>query len=57
MKQKLTQTELAKRRFADGLMLSRQRIAHQLQDAQNPQLRAMLERALSHLDAEIARIG
>ena len=57
LRQKLTPNELKKRQITDGLMLSRKRIAHQLEDAQNPQLRTMLERALSHIDSEIARIG
>ncbi|HEV7218695.1 MAG: hypothetical protein ACHP8A_10005 [Terriglobales bacterium] len=57
LRQKLTPSELKKRQVADGLTLSRKRIAQQLEDAQNPQLREMLERALSYLDSETARIG
>ncbi len=56
-RQKLTPDELAKRHLKDGLMLNRKRIIHQLESAQNPQRRAMLESALSHLDAQIAQIG
>jgi hypothetical protein len=54
---KLTSQEIAKQRLKDGLTLNRRRIIHQLQDAQNPHHRAVLESALAHLDAEIARLG
>jgi hypothetical protein len=54
---KMTPNELAKQHLRDGLVLSRKRIAHQLEGAESPRRRAMLESALSHLDAEIARIG
>jgi hypothetical protein len=54
---KLAPDELAKWHLKDGLMLSRKRIIQQLESAQNPPRRTMLESALSHLDAEIARLG
>jgi hypothetical protein len=54
---KLAPDELAKWHFKDGLMLSRKRIIQQLESTQNPQHRMMLESALSHLNAEIARLG
>jgi hypothetical protein len=54
---KLAPDELAKRHVKDGLVLTRKGVIHQLEDAQNPGRRAMLESALSHLDDEIARLG
>ncbi|MGH9512000.1 MAG: hypothetical protein ACRD2U_07665 [Terriglobales bacterium] len=54
--QKMSSAESAKRRVQDGLTLKRKHILNQLHSAQNPRHRAMLERSLSDLDAEIALI-
>ena len=54
---KLAPDELAKWHVKNGLLLSRKRIIRQLESAQNPQRRTMLESALSHLEAQIARLG
>jgi hypothetical protein len=56
-RQRLTPEEMATRRIKDGLMLSRKQITDQMESAKSPQHREMLAMALSHLDAEIARIG
>lgn len=41
----------------EGLLLSRARLAAALEAAGDPRYRAQLERALEHLDAEIAALG
>lgn len=40
-----------------GLLLSRKRVLQQLQDAQNPQYRSMLEGALAELDRRLASLS
>ena len=41
-------------RKRDGLRLSRERVAHQLQAATNPRQRQMLETALAELDHQLS---
>jgi len=53
----LTPEQLAARSKKQGLMLSRQRIVQQLQAAQKPNHRQMLEAALADLDSQIAQLG
>ncbi|HZU43644.1 MAG TPA: hypothetical protein VE994_13285, partial [Terriglobales bacterium] len=42
------------KRLRDGLLLSRARVVHQLEAAQNPNHRKMLEQALADLDARLS---
>jgi len=54
---RLTPNELAKRRKKDGLLLSRNRVLQQMQSANSPAHRQMLELALADLDSQITRLG
>jgi hypothetical protein len=54
-KPQLTADELAERARIEGLQLSRARIVRELEAARNQRYRALLERTLAHLDAELAR--
>ena len=54
---RLTPEQVAKRTQQQGLLLSRKRVLQQLQAAQNPFHRKMLEAALGDLDAQLARLG
>jgi len=56
-KQQLTREQAARKHERDALDLSRRRIRQQLQSAQNPRHRQMLESALAELDARLARLG
>jgi len=56
-KQRLTPEQAARKQQREALDLSRRRILQQLQSAQNPRHREMLESALSELDARLARMG
>lgn len=56
-KRPLTPEQAALQREKQGLVLNRQRVQHQLETAQNPKLREMLEKALADLDARITRMG
>ena len=51
---KLSPLEAVRIRQVEGLRLSRQRILQQLQNANDPRLRQMLEQALAELDHRIA---
>lgn len=53
----LTSEQAAAQRHKQGLMLSRQRILQQLEKAQNPHHREMLNSALADLDAQLARLA
>ena len=53
----LSPAQLARQRQAEGLGLSRRRLLQQLETAQNPRHRQMLEAALADLDAQIAQLG
>ncbi|HEX5000200.1 MAG TPA: hypothetical protein VFY29_18410 [Terriglobia bacterium] len=50
----LTRAEKERRQKREGLLLARARTLEALATAGHPQRRAMLERALSHLDSELA---
>lgn len=54
---RLTPEQLANQRRKQGLLLSRQRVLQQLESAQNPNHRKMLETALADLDAQLAQLG
>jgi hypothetical protein len=56
-KPQLTAEQLTKRREQDGLILTRKRVLQQMETAQHPQHRKMLENALSELDAKLAKLG
>lgn len=56
-KQRLTPEQAARKQARESLDLSRRRIRQQLQSAQNPRHRQMLESALAELDARLARLG
>ena len=56
-KQRLTAEQFARKQQEDALQLSRSRVLQQLQSAQNPRHRQMLEAALSELDGQLARMG
>jgi hypothetical protein len=47
--------ELERKRFRQGLLLQRARVVQQLESAQNPNHRKMLESALADLDARLAQ--
>jgi hypothetical protein len=46
--------EQKRNRERDGLLLSRERLAQQLQAAKNPRHREMLERSIAALDGQLA---
>jgi len=52
-----TPDQIARQRQRQGLHLSRARVIQQLETAQNPHHRQMLESALADLDAQLARLG
>jgi hypothetical protein len=56
-KPKLTPDQLAKKNQRDGLILTRRRVLQQLETAQHPQHRQMLETALSEVDQKLAKLG
>ena len=51
---KLSPLEAVRIRQMEGLRLSRQRVLQQLQNANHPRLRQILEQALAELDHQIA---
>ncbi len=53
----LNPEQVEQQRHREGLGLSRTRLLAQLEAAQNPIHRQMLERALADLDAQISRLG
>jgi hypothetical protein len=55
--QPVSAEQAVQQRQKQGLTLSRQRVLQQLQLAQNPAHRQMLEKALSDLDAQLARFA
>ena len=57
MKQELSPDQAAKQRQREGLRLSRKRVLQQLQSAQSPRRRKMLEDALADLDAKLTLLG
>ena len=56
-KVRLEPEQVAKLKERQGLFLSRQRVLQQLEAAQNPFHRKMLEAALGDLEARLARLG
>jgi hypothetical protein len=56
-KQRLTPEQAALNQAREAIELSRRRVVQQLQAAQNPRHRQMLESALSELEARRARLG
>jgi len=54
---RLSVAEIANRRKKHGLLLSRQNVLQQLESAQNPRHRELLQRALADLDARLAQSG
>lgn len=56
-KQRLTPQQAAQKRQKEAVELSRRLVRQQLQSAQNPRHRQMLESALADLDSQIARLG
>jgi hypothetical protein len=55
-KRLLTDEQKESERLKQGLRLSRQRVLQQLEAAQNPNHRKMLQTALAELDAQLARL-
>jgi hypothetical protein len=53
----LTPEQSAQQRERQGLVLSRKRVLQQLEAAQNPRHRKMLQDALADLDAQLTRLG
>ena len=53
----LTPEQSVRQRERQGLLLSRQRVLQQLNAAQNPRHREMLQAALADLDAKLTRLG
>ncbi len=52
----LTPAQMASQRRKQSLILSRQRVLQQLEAAQNPRHRDMLQSALADLDMQLARL-
>jgi hypothetical protein len=52
----LTPAQIATQRQRKGLLLSRQHVLQQLEAAQNPRHRQVLQNALADLDAQLARL-
>ncbi len=55
-KQRLTPEQAARKQREETIHLSRRLILQQLQSAQNPRHRQMLENALADLDSRLARM-
>jgi hypothetical protein len=56
-KPQLTPHQLLTKRKQDGLVLTRKRVVQQLETAEHPQHRKMLESALAEVDAKLAKLG
>jgi hypothetical protein len=56
-KQRLTPQQVAQKQEREAIVLSRRHVLEQLEAAQNPRHRQMLEMALSELEARLARLG
>jgi len=52
----LTPAQIASQRHKQSLMLSRQHVLQQLEAAQNPRHRDMLQSALAALDSQLAQL-
>ena len=55
-KQALTQSEIERRKRKEGLLLERTRITREMQDGHKRRYLVLLERALAHVEAELARL-
>ncbi len=55
-KEKPTAEQVARRRERMGVELSRKRIVHQLEAAENPAYQKMLRDTLAALDAQLAKL-
>jgi hypothetical protein len=53
----LTPEQLVRKRKEQGLLLARRNVLQQLEVAQNPQHRKMLQRALADLEAQLSQLG
>jgi hypothetical protein len=53
---KLTAEQLERRARREGLLLARSRTLTSLESARDPRYRAMLEKALAHLDKQLAAL-
>jgi hypothetical protein len=53
----LTPGEIASQRQRQGLLLSRQHVRQQLEAAQNPRHKEILQNALADLDERLAQLG
>ena len=56
-KQRLTPQQAAQKQEREAMELSRRRVLQQLQTAENPRHRQMLEIALAELEGRLARLG
>lgn len=52
-----TAEQIAQARQREGLRLSRERVIQQIEKAQNPVHRGMLQQALADLDEQLSRLG
>jgi hypothetical protein len=55
-KRPLTPAQIASQRQRQGLLLSRQHVLQQLEAAQNPRHREILQSALADLDTQLTRL-
>jgi hypothetical protein len=56
-KEYLTVEQAVLKQKRDGLLLSRARVLHDLETARTPKYRIILQKALDHLDQELARVA
>ncbi len=54
--EKPTAEDVARKRERQGIELSRKRVMHQLEAAENPSYQKMLRDSLATLDAELAKL-
>lgn len=55
-KQALTESEIQRRKRKEGLLLERARITREMQEGHKRRYLVLLERALEHVEAELARL-
>jgi hypothetical protein len=56
-KQRLTPQQVDTKQKEEAILLSRSHVLQQMQKAQNPRHRQMLQDALAALDAQLTRLG
>jgi hypothetical protein len=56
-KARLTPDQISRQQRKQGLLLARKQVEQQLQAAQHPQHRQMLQAALSDLDAQLSQMA